>query len=72
MGISMVGMGVAAIVLASTLAYGQDPADQTPWAPGTQPSAGAQGAGGAGRKADAPRGAGGAAPDADEWRRYEP
>jgi len=35
LGISRVGMGVAAVVLASTLAYGQDPADQTPWAPGT-------------------------------------
>jgi len=44
LGISRVGMGVAAVVLASTLAYGQDPADQTPWAPGTQPSAGAQAA----------------------------
>ncbi len=41
LGISRVGMGVAAVVLASTLAYGQDPADQTPWAPGTG-AAGAQ------------------------------
>ena len=47
LGISRVGMGVAAVVLASTLAYGQDPADQTPWAPGTRPSTGAQGAAGA-------------------------
>jgi len=44
-GIARVGTGVAAMLLASTLVYGQDPADQTPWAPGTQPSAGAQGAG---------------------------
>jgi hypothetical protein len=44
--ISRVGMGMAAAVLASTLAYGQDPADQTPWAPGTGPqgAAAAQGA----------------------------
>ena len=51
-------MGVAAVVLAATLAYGQDPADQTPWAPGT----GAQvrrgrGRGRAGGEADAPRAA---------------
>jgi len=44
LGILRVWMGVVAMVLASTPAYGQDPADQTPWAPGTQPSAGAQGA----------------------------
>ena len=52
LGISMVGMGVAAVVLAATLAYGQDPADQTPWAPGTgaQGAAGAQGAGAQGAR----------------------
>ena len=46
LGISRVGMGVAAVVLASTLAYGQDPADQTPSAPArpAQGAAGAQGA----------------------------
>jgi len=39
-------MGVAVVVLGSTLAVGQDPQDQTPWAPGTGPqgAAGAQGA----------------------------
>jgi len=44
--ISRVAMGVAVVVLGSTLAVGQDPQDQTPWAPGTGPqgAAGAQGA----------------------------
>ena len=46
LGISRVGMGVAAVVLASTLAYGQDPADQTPWAP-VRPAQGAAAAQGA-------------------------
>jgi ketosteroid isomerase-like protein len=39
-------MGVAAVVLASTLAYGQDPQDQTPSAP-VRPAQGAAGAQGA-------------------------
>ncbi len=43
LGISRVGMGVAAVVLASSLAYGQDPQDQTPSAP-ARPAQGAAGA----------------------------
>jgi len=52
LGISRVGMGVAAVVLASTLAYGQDPQDQTPSAPArpAQGAAGAQGAGAQGAR----------------------
>jgi hypothetical protein len=44
--ISRVGIGIAAVVLASTLAYGQDPQDQTPSAP-ARPAQGAAGSAGA-------------------------